>query len=272
MPKRKRRDQQHLRQQPARRTAYRVGGTAPAEKYRPGFPMSLLGNIRFFSIVGVVVAVLLVLGAVLTRNQNPNAAVDLPTPTPTAVTTPTETPDPNKTPEPTPTPTVKTFAQAEKVIDAATKQYSATVKTDKGDIVLKLNADVAPNTVNSFVFLAQQGYFDGITFHRVPQPPFVAQSGDPTGTGSGGPGYSTADEPNQVSNRRGTVAMAKSQRATSFGSQWFINLKNNPALDFSATSGDKFYPFAEVTAGMDVADRLVQGDRIVSVTVTESPK
>jgi cyclophilin family peptidyl-prolyl cis-trans isomerase len=126
-----------------------------------------------------------------------------------------------------------------------------------GDIVVKLNADIAPNTVNSFVFLAQQGYFDNITFHRVVNN-FVIQGGDPLGTGSGGPGYVTQDEPNEVPNKRGTLSMAKTRGATSFGSQFFINLKDNPSLDFNNTGGDKFYPFAEVTAGMDIVDAIAK--------------
>jgi cyclophilin family peptidyl-prolyl cis-trans isomerase len=164
------------------------------------------------------------------------------------------------------------------VIDAQTNTYSATIKTNKGDFVIKLNADLAPNTVNSFVFLAQQGFFDNTPVHRVVKD-FVIQAGDPTGTGSGGPGYKTAEEPNQLTNKRGTIAMAKSSGAKDFGSQFFVNLKDNPALD---AANNRFYPFAEVTQGMDVVDAIgnvpVNGQRpaeaitILSVTVTESRK
>jgi cyclophilin family peptidyl-prolyl cis-trans isomerase len=135
--------------------------------------------------------------------------------------------------------------------------------------------------VNSFVFLAQKGYFDNTIIHRV-LPNFVDQMGDPTGTGTGGPGYTTNEEPNQLSNKRGTVSMAKTQGATSFGSQFFINLKDNTSLDYTSP-GDKFYPFATVTSGMDVADAIskVQRDSndkpttpvtIQTVTITATPK
>jgi cyclophilin family peptidyl-prolyl cis-trans isomerase len=146
------------------------------------------------------------------------------------------------------------FERPEQVVDSS-KQYTATIKTSKGDIVVQLFADVAPNTVNSFVFLAQQKFFDGLTFHRVVKD-FVIQAGDPTGNGSGGPGYSVDDEPNQLSNTRGTLAMAKSAGADDFGSQFFINVGNNTDLDHDNPRGDKFYPFAEVTTGMEVVDAI----------------
>lgn len=172
----------------------------------------------------------------------------------------------------------KTFSKADVVI-ASGKQYSATIKTSKGDIVVDLFADKAPQTVNSFVFLAKKGFFDGLTFHRVVKG-FVIQTGDPTGSGSGGPGYSTKDEPNQISNERGTLAMAKASGASEFGSQFFINLTNNVSLDYNNPTANKFYPFGKVTNGMDVVDAIaavpVSGSgkpttpvTILSVTVSE---
>ena len=168
------------------------------------------------------------------------------------------------------------FSQAERVVDP-TKEYTATIKTSKGDIVVDLFADTSPNTVNSFVFLAQQKFFDGITFHRV-VPGFVIQGGDPTGNGAGGPGYSTDDEPNELSNTRGTLSMAKAPGAGSFGSQFFINLASNTALDFD-NPRDKFYPFGEVASGMDVVDAIAASPlsdgkpnppvTILSVTIEE---
>ena len=112
---------------------------------------------------------------------------------------------------------------------------------------------MAPNTVNSFVFLAENRFFDGIVFHRVVDN-FVVQGGDPTGTGTGGPGYITGDEPNEVRNETGTIAMAKGGGQPYFGSQFFINLKDNPALDFDTRSGDRFYPFGRVIEGMDIVN------------------
>lgn len=172
----------------------------------------------------------------------------------------------------------KSFSKADVVI-ASGKQYSATIKTSKGDIVVDLFADKAPQTVNSFVFLAKKGFFDGITFHRVVKG-FVIQAGDPTGSGNGGPGYSTKDEPNQLSNERATLAMAKVSGASEFGSQFFINLSNNTDLDYNNPTPNKFYPFGKVTSGMDVVDAIasvpVSGSgkpttpvTILSVVITE---
>jgi cyclophilin family peptidyl-prolyl cis-trans isomerase len=246
-PKR-RREQQHLNQRSTRRRTYTIGGSNQGEAHKPGFPMSLLGNVKFFAGVGVVVAVIMVVSAILTTRGS-NSSV--PTITPTA----TATVDPNATPSPSTTAVAKTFEKAEQVVDAATKEYRATIKTSLGDFVIKLNADVAPNTVNSFVFLAQKGYFDNTPLHRVSLK-FVIQMGDPTGTGSGSPGYQTKDEPNQLPNKRGTISMAKSRGVGAFGSQFFVNLQDNSALDFSNTGGDKFYPFAEVISGMEVVDAI----------------
>lgn len=267
---------EHLRQAPVRKRSYQLGGTAPREIYKPGFPMNMMGNIKVFSIVGIVVAGIMVVTMIWFRGSNASRAVDIPTVTPS--TTATATADGSVTPSVTP---AKTFTKAEQVVDASKNTYTATIKTDKGDIVVKLYADQAPNTVNSFVFLAQQGYFDGITFHRVSKG-FVIQSGDPTGKGTGGPGYSTQDEPSQLSNKRGTLSMAKVGGAKEFGSQFFVNLKDNTALDYTSPA-DKFYPFGEVTSGMDVVDAIgaVQADaqehplqpiKIISVTVNTQTK
>jgi cyclophilin family peptidyl-prolyl cis-trans isomerase len=276
--KKNRREQHHLRQEPARKRSYQMGGSAPREIYKPGFPMNMMGNIKVFSVVGIVVAGIMVVTMIWFRGNNATRAVDTPTITPTASASPTADGSATATASATP---AKSFTKAEQVIDATKNTYTATIKTDKGDIVIKLNADVAPNTVNSFVFLAKQGYFDGITFHRVSKG-FVIQTGDPTGKGTGGPGYSTQDEPNQLSNKRGTLSMAKTSGAKEFGSQFFINLRDNPSLDYTSP-GDKFYPFGEVTSGMDVVDAIgaVQTDvserplqpiNIISVTVAEAPK
>ncbi len=146
----------------------------------------------------------------------------------------------------------------------------------------KLDAEKAPNTVNSFVFLAQQDYFDGIIFHRVIDN-FVIQGGDPTGTGGGGPGYQTADEPNEVRNLKYTVSMAKVGGQAVFGSQFFINLKDNPSLDFDNPTVNKYYPFGKVVSGQDVVDAIgkvptAAGDKpidpvtITDVEITETAK
>lgn len=269
MPKRRKKEQQHLRQAAVRRRSYSVGGSAPAEKYRPGFPMNLLANVKVFYIAGAAIMIGGVLIAAIAQSASPEPSVPDATATPTV--DPSASPSASETPDASPTADPRVFTQAEQVIDAENKQYTATIKTDKGEIVLKLFADVAPNTVNSFVFLAQKGYFDGLTFHRV-EPTFVVQGGDPKGNGTGGPGYTTPDEPNELKNTRGTVSMAKVSGSGQFGSQFFINLKHNVGLDYDSKGGDKFYPFAEVTSGMDVVEKLEKGDVMRSVTITESPK
>jgi cyclophilin family peptidyl-prolyl cis-trans isomerase len=154
------------------------------------------------------------------------------------------------------------------------KKYIATIRTEAGDIVLELFPDVAPLTVNSFVFLAENGWFDGVTFHRV-LPGFVAQSGDPTGTGIGGPGYAFKNEttPELVFDRKGLVAMANSGPDTN-GSQFFITYGPAENLNGSYTI------FGEVIEGMDVAESLTPrdpsqgadlppGDPIITITIEE---
>ena len=130
-------------------------------------------------------------------------------------------------------------------IDPA-KRYTATFETDKGDIVVSLFADKAPNTVNNFVFLAREGFYDGTTFHRV-IPDFMAQGGDPTGTGRGSPGYRFADEfaPGLKHDKPGILSMANAGPNTN-GSQFFLTFVPTPHLD------GRHAVFGEVTAGMDV--------------------
>jgi cyclophilin family peptidyl-prolyl cis-trans isomerase len=126
------------------------------------------------------------------------------------------------------------------------KRYSATFKTEKGDFVVELFADKAPKTVNNFVFLAREKFYDGVTFHRVIRG-FMAQGGDPTGTGTGGPGYKFADEfhPGLRHNGPGILSMANAGPGTN-GSQFFITHQATPHLD------NKHTVFGKVIQGMDV--------------------
>jgi len=137
----------------------------------------------------------------------------------------------------------------EMVIDPS-KSYTATMRVEKGDIVIALLAEESPITVNNFVFLARQGYYDGVTFHRV-IPGFMAQSGDRTGTGSGGPGYSFKDEVDNglEFDREGLLAMANSGPNTN-GSQFFITYDVTPHLNGAHTI------FGEVVKGMEVVMAL----------------
>jgi cyclophilin family peptidyl-prolyl cis-trans isomerase len=135
-------------------------------------------------------------------------------------------------------------------IDPA-KAYTATLDTNHGAITLELFAKDAPQTVNNFVFLARDGFYDGVIFHRV-IPDFMIQGGDPTGTGTGGPGYRFGDEvgPGKPGHARGTLSMANAGPATN-GSQFFITVKPTPWLD------GKHTVFGKVTEGMDVVDKIV---------------
>ena len=272
-PRRRRQQQQQHRGQRARRQRRYVSG-GQGQSYKPGFPMNLFTGraaLTAFVIIGVVaMAGGLILGVFLNQGEDQADVASLPTAP--AAETPAATDDAEATPDPEATAEiVRNFEFAEYVIDEAAETYTATIATAKGDIVIELYADLAPNTVNSFVFLAEQRYFDGLTFHRVVDN-FVVQGGDPLGTGTGGPGYITGDEPNEIRNETGTIAMAKGAGQPYFGSQFFINLKDNPALDFDAGARDSFYPFGRVIEGMDVVNTLAVGDVMESVTITRTPR
>lgn len=146
------------------------------------------------------------------------------------------------------------------------KTYVAAISTVKGDIVVQLDASAAPLTVNNFVFLAKQGFYDNLTFHRV-EPGFVIQGGDPTGTGAGGPGYTVPAEI-QLPHVEGAIAMARRSdevnptRASS-GSQFYITLAPTPFLDGAYTV------FGQAIEGMDVVQSIAIGDVIQKITITE---
>ncbi len=139
------------------------------------------------------------------------------------------------------------------------RTYKVLLKTNKGDITLELNPAEAPITVNNFVVLARDGYYDGLKFHRV-VPGFVIQGGDPTGNGTGGPGYKFQDEPVKRRYRAGTVAMANAGPNTN-GSQFFICLEDQPSLPPNYTI------FGDTISGMDVVRKIQVGDVMQSVTV-----
>ncbi len=164
--------------------------------------------------------------------------------------TPTPTPTPSRTPMPTPTPTPAKLYRAPPPMTIDTnRQYIATIKTNFGDIVVQLFAKDAPLAVNNFVFLAREGFYNGVKFHRVVKG-FVIQSGDPTGTGTGGPGYSFADEPVTKDYVPGTLAMANAGPNTN-GSQFFITL-----ADLRGTLPKSYTIFGLVTGGFDVVQRI----------------
>ncbi|MBV8195012.1 MAG: peptidylprolyl isomerase [Candidatus Dormibacteraeota bacterium] len=155
----------------------------------------------------------------------------------------------------------KRYSAPEQAIDPA-KQYQATISTDRGDIVIALDPSRAPRSVNNFVFLARDGFYDGLAFHRVVDD-FVIQGGDPEGTGRGGPGYRFDDEPVQGEYIPGAVAMANSGSNTN-GSQFFIC-----TADDRHKLAKSYNLFGQVVKGMDVLTGIRQGDVMRSVTVTE---
>jgi cyclophilin family peptidyl-prolyl cis-trans isomerase len=155
----------------------------------------------------------------------------------------------------------KQYAKAEQVIDPA-RRYAATIATDKGDIVIALDPARAPKSVNNFVFLARDGFYDGLTFHRVVDD-FVIQGGCPEGSGRGNPGYRFEDEPVQGEYIPGALAMANSGPNTN-GSQFFIC-----TVDGRNKLTKSYNLFGQVVKGMDVVTSVRQGDVMRSVSVAE---
>jgi cyclophilin family peptidyl-prolyl cis-trans isomerase len=202
---------------------------------------------------GIVLLILAVLAFMYFSNREPAAQE------PAAVDTPQST-------------TLQYSAYPPMTIDAS-KQYFALVKmANGGEFTIQLFPDKAPKTVNSFVFLAREGYFNGVTFHRVLDG-FMAQGGDPTGTGMGGPGYEFENEDSDLTfDKEGVVAMANAGPDTN-GSQFFITFGPTPQLNGGYTI------FGQVIEGMDVVNAITRrdpdtnpsfaGDAMESITITE---
>lgn len=223
-------------------------------------------------IIAIVIIVIVLGGALYLVNQNQNSsnstltsldhlvsgsklqATSTPTPTP-----PQATPTPAVTPLPT-----ATASESAQALQAKT----ATIHTEKGDIVIELYPNDAPKTVTNFVVLSQRGYYNGLTFHRV-VPGFVIQGGDPNGDGSGGtsiygPTFDDELNPSTASYKagylEGVVAMANRGPNTN-GSQFFIMLADNSTLPHAYTI------FGKVSSGMDVVQKIVKGDKMDSITI-----
>lgn len=157
---------------------------------------------------------------------------------------------------------MKSYAQRPALTIDAARKYTANVHTNRGDFTLELLPDLAPEHVNSFVFLARDDFYNGTKFHRI-VPGFVAQGGDPTGTGTGGPGYTVPLEASKEPFARGVVGMARSADPNSAGSQWFVTLDDAPHLN------GQYTVFGKVTQGMDVVDKLQIGDAIETLEIQE---
>lgn len=231
--------------------------------------------------MGVVLLTVLVAGAVAINRVSGAGgpvAVVVPTPRPTEIAT---LPSPSATaaaPIPfadcstaafgaplqplNPPPSVHVYAAAPALTINTAHLFQATLTTARGPIVLCLQPSLAPSTVNVVVTLARNHFYDGLTFHRV-VPDFVIQGGDPKGDGTGGPGFSFADEPVRQQYVDGAVAMANSG-PNSNGSQFYICVGTQ-----CATLPPKYNLFGKVESGLDVARRIVKGDPIQSVVVRE---
>lgn len=155
----------------------------------------------------------------------------------------------------------KTYDAPPPVTIDTSKSYTAVIETGKGDLVLELFARDVPITVNNFVFLARDGFYDGGTFHRV-IPGFMAQGGDPTGTGYGDPGYSFEDEFTEHCHTTGALSMANSGPDTN-GSQFFITYAPQPHLDGVHSV------FGQLVEGMEVLQRIENGDIIKTIRIIE---
>jgi len=142
------------------------------------------------------------------------------------------------------------------------KQTGVITLEKGGEIRLEFYPEDAPKTVENFVTLAKKGFYNGLNFHRV-VPDFVVQGGCPKGTGTGGPGYTIKAEFNKQKHVRGTLAMARSQSPDSAGSQFYICYGATPHLD------GQYTVFGKVVSGMEHVDRIKQGDKMTSVTITE---
>ena len=215
---------------------------------------------------GVVIIVLIGLIWMLTPGRSSNV-LQLPTDIPTVVQVPLDNPAAQSQGT-----TGQYDAYPPMTIDDAKKYFAKFVMAKGGEFTIELYPDKAPLAVNSFVFLARDGYFNGVTFHRVLEG-FMAQGGDPTGTGGGGPGYQFANEDSDLTfDKAGVVAMANAGRDTN-GSQFFITFAPAEFLNGGYTI------FGQVIEGMDVVNGITRrdpdqfpdftGDRIESVTITE---
>jgi len=208
-------------------------------------------------------ALLLLVGSGCVKSQDASSDVtfNYPDQKPAEQTAPVSSPD---TTVPTSVPEISkpmTWTFPGKLSDNQIAKKQIRLSTEKGDIVFELFADTAPLTVSNFVYLTEGGYYNGLTFHRREEG-FVIQGGDPSGNGTGGPGYKFADElADKYTYQRGIVAMANAGPATN-GSQFFIMLADAPL--------PKAYSiFGRVTSGLDVVDKIKVGDKMTKVTVED---
>lgn len=245
-----------------------------ASDIKPKGFFSLFGNYKLFAAIGTIA---IIGGLVFTAlYQGGNSGRNPDTGSVRGEGVQRETPEAGATTTTGASSNIKQYTAAPVMSIDTNKTYVATIKTAKGEVKVELDAKAAPQTVNNFVFLAKDGYYDGVTFHRV-LPDLLAQSGDPTGTGSGGPGYDLPIEKTSEPFTEGVIAMAKPQEAgaPNNGSQFFIMLAEEPTFDGDYTA------FGKVTDGLDILRSLTPrdpqtdqnpdpGDRIESIEITET--
>ncbi len=225
-----------------------------------------------FALLLALALLLAACGGIPSQQATPAPAAPTAAPASDAISTPA--PSPTAPPADEHAETIKSWSAPPPLTIDPSKTYLATFKTAKGDITAELYADKAPNTVNNFIFLAKQGFYDNTTFHRV-LADFMAQGGDPTGSGMGGPGYTFADEIDPFLNfdRAGLLAMANSGPNTN-GSQFFITFAPTPWLNSKHTI------FGEIVKGAEVLDKLTRrdpeqntttpGDTLLTIEISEA--
>ncbi|HEY7465996.1 MAG TPA: peptidylprolyl isomerase [Dehalococcoidia bacterium] len=241
-----------------------------ASKVKPKGAFRVFTNYRLFAIIG---ATALIIGVLISALYNPGSGAEPGSVRGEGVFR--RTPEAGETSVTGAADNIKQYNAPPAMVIDTTKSYTAVIKTDKGDIKVELLDDAAPQTVNNFVFLAREGFYDGVTFHRVIDD-LLAQTGDPTGTGADGPGYELPQESQDDGIDQGVVVMAKKDEAgaENNGSQFFIMLRDEPAYD------GKFTVFGRVVEGLDVAQSLTPrdpivnrdaepGDRVQSITIEE---
>ncbi len=233
-----------------RRRQRRQVGYEPAGAIEfPGFMGYLQRNQRAFYLGGIVVMVLS-LGGIIFATECTAGTPGVP------LDAPTVEPEPTAAAEATPAPgddaIVRSYGSPPALTIDTGASYEAVIRTERGDIRLELYADEAPGYVNNFVFLARNRFYEGLTFHRV-VPGFVAQGGDPAGSGFGNPGYALEEERNSLPFDAGVISMAKAGPSVN-GSQFFITLAPTPHL------ADDFTAFGRVIGGMEVLAALSPRD------------
>jgi cyclophilin family peptidyl-prolyl cis-trans isomerase len=258
-------------QKQKRRKVYRAG-EMDVQAVKPRGAFRIFSNYKLFAIIGAVVLIggLGFSALFSTRgNTGKNNGVR-------GDSVIKATPEANVTTTSGAQATIKQYTAPPALAIDPAKTYTATIKTDLGDVKVQLLPKDAPEAVNNFVFLARDGFYNGVTFYRV-IPGFVAQAGDPTGTGSGGPGYDLPFEATTAPVEAGVLAMAKPSEAgaPNNGSQFFLALDRLPTQDGKATV------FGKVITGLDIAQKLSArdplrdqdpqpGTRIESITIEES--